>query len=72
MITKDFVKPGAAVLDVGINRVTDRSEFERFFAGNRNGRNPLLPKDRRWSAMFTQKWLRSPELLPQSPAGSDR
>ena len=35
MITKDFVKPGAAVLDVGINRVTDRAEFERFFAGNR-------------------------------------
>ena len=34
MITKDFVKPGAAVLDVGINRVTERAEFERFFAGN--------------------------------------
>src|SRR5271165_6860618 len=33
MITKDFVKPGAAVLDVGINRVTDRAEFERLFAG---------------------------------------
>jgi methylenetetrahydrofolate dehydrogenase (NADP+)/methenyltetrahydrofolate cyclohydrolase len=34
MITKDFVKPGAAVLDVGINRVTERVEFERLFAGN--------------------------------------
>ena len=34
MITRDFVKPGAAVIDVGINRVTDRAEFERLFAGN--------------------------------------
>src|SRR6185312_15810709 len=31
MITKDFVKPGAAVIDVGINRVTDAGEFRRFF-----------------------------------------
>ena len=26
MVTKDFVKPGAAVIDVGINRVADRDE----------------------------------------------
>src|SRR5450432_3317569 len=35
MITRDFIKPGAAVLDVGINRVTDRAEFDRFFADNK-------------------------------------
>jgi methylenetetrahydrofolate dehydrogenase (NADP+) / methenyltetrahydrofolate cyclohydrolase len=34
MITRDFVKPGATVIDVGMNTVTDRSEFERLFAGN--------------------------------------
>lgn len=34
MITADFVKPGATVIDVGVNKVTDRAEFERFFAGN--------------------------------------
>ena len=33
-ITPDFVKPGAAVIDVGINRVTEKSEFEKFFRGN--------------------------------------
>jgi methylenetetrahydrofolate dehydrogenase (NADP+) / methenyltetrahydrofolate cyclohydrolase len=33
-VTKDFVKPGATVIDVGINRVTDPEEFKRFFAGN--------------------------------------
>jgi methylenetetrahydrofolate dehydrogenase (NADP+)/methenyltetrahydrofolate cyclohydrolase len=34
MITRDFVKPGAIVIDVGMNKVTDRAEFERLFAGN--------------------------------------
>ena len=34
MITRDFVKPGATVIDVGMNKITDRAEFERFFQGN--------------------------------------
>jgi methylenetetrahydrofolate dehydrogenase (NADP+)/methenyltetrahydrofolate cyclohydrolase len=34
MITRDFVKPGATVIDVGMNKVTDRAEFARLFAGN--------------------------------------
>jgi methylenetetrahydrofolate dehydrogenase (NADP+)/methenyltetrahydrofolate cyclohydrolase len=34
MITGDFVKPGALVVDVGMNKVTDPSEFARLFAGN--------------------------------------
>src|SRR4051812_37627200 len=34
IITPNMVRPGATVIDVGINRVTDRAEFERFFAGN--------------------------------------
>jgi methylenetetrahydrofolate dehydrogenase (NADP+) / methenyltetrahydrofolate cyclohydrolase len=34
MITKDFVRPGATVIDVGMNRVTDEQEFARLFAGN--------------------------------------
>ena len=34
MITRDFVRPGATVIDVGMNKVTDRAEFERFFKGN--------------------------------------
>ncbi len=34
MIDIDYVKPGATVIDVGINRITDRTQFERFFAGN--------------------------------------
>ena len=33
-ITQEMVKPGATVVDVGINRITDQAEFERYFAGN--------------------------------------
>ena len=34
MITRDFVRPGAAVIDVGMNKITDRTDFERYFKGN--------------------------------------
>jgi methylenetetrahydrofolate dehydrogenase (NADP+) / methenyltetrahydrofolate cyclohydrolase len=34
MITRDFVKPGATVIDVGMNTITDPAEFQRFFADN--------------------------------------
>jgi methylenetetrahydrofolate dehydrogenase (NADP+)/methenyltetrahydrofolate cyclohydrolase len=34
MITRNFVKPGATVIDVGMNKVTGRAEFDRLFAGN--------------------------------------
>ena len=33
-ITPEMVKPGATVIDVGINRITDLAEFERLFAGD--------------------------------------
>src|SRR4029077_2858860 len=34
MITQEFVKPGATVVDVGMNQVSERAEFDRLFAGN--------------------------------------
>jgi len=33
-ITPEMVKPGATVIDVGINRINTRAEFDRFFVGN--------------------------------------
>jgi methylenetetrahydrofolate dehydrogenase (NADP+)/methenyltetrahydrofolate cyclohydrolase len=33
-VTKEMVKPGAVLIDVGINRLTDAADFERFFSGN--------------------------------------
>jgi methylenetetrahydrofolate dehydrogenase (NADP+) / methenyltetrahydrofolate cyclohydrolase len=33
-ITPEMVRPGATLIDVGINRLNTREEFDRFFAGN--------------------------------------
>jgi methylenetetrahydrofolate dehydrogenase (NADP+)/methenyltetrahydrofolate cyclohydrolase len=33
-IGAEMIKPGATIIDVGINRIADRAQFERFFAGN--------------------------------------
>jgi methylenetetrahydrofolate dehydrogenase (NADP+)/methenyltetrahydrofolate cyclohydrolase len=33
-ITADMVAPGATLIDVGINRITERAEFDRFFKGD--------------------------------------
>jgi methylenetetrahydrofolate dehydrogenase (NADP+)/methenyltetrahydrofolate cyclohydrolase len=32
MLTADFIKPGAVVIDVGMNRLTDKTEVQRLFA----------------------------------------
>jgi methylenetetrahydrofolate dehydrogenase (NADP+)/methenyltetrahydrofolate cyclohydrolase len=34
MVTRDFIKPGATVIDVGINRIEDRAEVSRIFRGD--------------------------------------
>jgi methylenetetrahydrofolate dehydrogenase (NADP+) / methenyltetrahydrofolate cyclohydrolase len=44
LVTASMVKPGATILDAGINRITNRAEFERYFAG-----------DARREATFSQK-----------------
>ena len=33
MITREFVRPGATVIDVGMNKVTDAAVFQRLFGG---------------------------------------
>jgi len=44
MVTRDYVKPGATVIDVGINKITDRKEFDRFFSGNTKREETFLAK----------------------------
>jgi methylenetetrahydrofolate dehydrogenase (NADP+)/methenyltetrahydrofolate cyclohydrolase len=44
MVTRDYVKPGATVIDVGINKVTERKEFDRFFAGNKKREETFMAK----------------------------
>ena len=33
-ITSEMVKPGATIIDVGINRIDNREDFKRFFSGD--------------------------------------
>jgi len=33
MVTRDFIRPGATVIDVGINRLSDAADVERIFSG---------------------------------------
>src|SRR5580698_4760354 len=44
MVTRDYVKPGATVIDVGINKITDQAEFDRFFSGNKKREESFLAK----------------------------
>src|SRR5712692_6082285 len=47
-LTADFIRPGATVVDVGINRITDREEAARIF---RNSPDRLASFDRKGSAL---------------------
>jgi len=44
MITRDYVKPGATVIDVGMNQVTTRVEFDRLFVGNKKREETFAAK----------------------------
>jgi methylenetetrahydrofolate dehydrogenase (NADP+)/methenyltetrahydrofolate cyclohydrolase len=44
MISRAYVKPGATVIDVGINNITDRADFDRFFVGNKRREEAFLAK----------------------------
>lgn len=33
-VTREFVRPGVVVIDVGINKITDRNEFDKYFLGD--------------------------------------
>jgi methylenetetrahydrofolate dehydrogenase (NADP+)/methenyltetrahydrofolate cyclohydrolase len=44
MVTRDFVRPGATVIDVGMNKVTERVEFDHLFAGNQKREETFAAK----------------------------
>jgi methylenetetrahydrofolate dehydrogenase (NADP+)/methenyltetrahydrofolate cyclohydrolase len=44
MITRDYVKAGATVIDVGINRIDSAEEFKKFFAGNQKREQDFAQK----------------------------
>jgi methylenetetrahydrofolate dehydrogenase (NADP+)/methenyltetrahydrofolate cyclohydrolase len=44
LITRAYVKPGATVIDVGMNKVSQRPEFDRLYAGNKKREETFLNK----------------------------
>jgi methylenetetrahydrofolate dehydrogenase (NADP+) / methenyltetrahydrofolate cyclohydrolase len=44
MITREYVRPGATVIDVGISRVTTEEDLERFFPGDAKRRQEFEAK----------------------------
>ena len=45
-VTRDYVKPGATVIDVGINTLTDRADVERCFAEGSRKRTQFADQGR--------------------------
>ena len=43
-VTADMVKPGATVIDVGINRITEREQLDDFFPGDKGREEMFLLK----------------------------
>ncbi|MBW4026362.1 bifunctional 5,10-methylenetetrahydrofolate dehydrogenase/5,10-methenyltetrahydrofolate cyclohydrolase [Acidipila rosea] len=43
-VTPEMIKPGATILDVGINRITVREEFDKYFAGDKHREEMFLLK----------------------------
>jgi methylenetetrahydrofolate dehydrogenase (NADP+)/methenyltetrahydrofolate cyclohydrolase len=48
MLTADYIRPGAVVVDVGMNRITDRAEAARIF---RNSPERLATLERKGSVL---------------------
>jgi len=44
LITRDYVHPGATVIDVGVSKITDRAEFEKYFRGNQKREQEFAAK----------------------------
>jgi methylenetetrahydrofolate dehydrogenase (NADP+) / methenyltetrahydrofolate cyclohydrolase len=43
-VTTEMVKPGATIIDAGINRVTNRADFDRYFAGDEKREQTFVQK----------------------------
>ena len=69
MITPEFVKPGATVVDVGINRITDGAEFAKYFAGNAKREAEFAAKGSTLIGDVDPESQRWPVRSPPCPAG---
>ena len=63
MVTRDFIKPGAVVMDVGTNKVSDRETVERLFGA------PSASNEARWSDFKKRGYIWVGDVDEQSVMG---
>jgi methylenetetrahydrofolate dehydrogenase (NADP+)/methenyltetrahydrofolate cyclohydrolase len=68
-ITAEMVKPGAIIIDVGMNRITDRVEFDRFFAGNAKREAAFAKRGSVWVGDVHPKAFELAEAYTPVPGG---
>lgn len=70
MVTGDFVKRGAVVIDVGTNKVTERDEFERLFGDNEARRKTFEKRGYVWAGDVDERSVKEvASMMTPVPGG---
>ena len=70
MLTRDYIKPGAAVLDVGTNKVSDRATVERLFGNDESRWNDFNKRGYIWVGDVDERAVMPvASFLTQVPGG---
>jgi methylenetetrahydrofolate dehydrogenase (NADP+) / methenyltetrahydrofolate cyclohydrolase len=70
LVTADFVKPGAVVVDVGTNRVSDRGVVERLFAGDESRLKSFEKRGYLWAGDVDERSVKEvASMLTPVPGG---
>jgi len=70
MVTRDWVKPGAVVIDVGTNKVSDPAQFERLFGNDEARLNDFKKRGYVWAGDVDERAVKDvASLLTPVPGG---
>jgi methylenetetrahydrofolate dehydrogenase (NADP+) / methenyltetrahydrofolate cyclohydrolase len=70
LVTRDWVKPGAVVIDVGTNQVSNRSEVERLFGNDEARRKDFEKRGYVWAGDVDERAVKEvASLLTPVPGG---
>ncbi len=70
LVTKDFVKPGAVVIDVGTNKVSSRAEVERLFGGDEARLSDFAKRGYVWAGDVDERSVREvASMMTPVPGG---
>ncbi|PYS53931.1 MAG: bifunctional methylenetetrahydrofolate dehydrogenase/methenyltetrahydrofolate cyclohydrolase [Acidobacteria bacterium] len=70
MVTRDFVKPGAVVIDVGTNKVADRADVQRLFGNDELRRQDFEKRGYVWAGDVEERSVKEvASMLTPVPGG---